>query len=111
MNILFTRELARRVAGTGVTVNCLHPGFVATRFGDSSGALMSFVIRAAKLFAASPADGAATIIYLASSAEVEGISGTYFRRCRPITPSLDAQNDADAQQLWDTSVKLSGLEP
>src|SRR4029077_9537467 len=69
-NILFTRELARRLHGTGVTANCLHPGFVATRFGDQSGGLFSHLVSFAKLFAISPAKGAETIIYLASSTEV-----------------------------------------
>ena len=61
-NILFTRELARRLHGTGVTANCLHPGFVATRFGDQSGALMSRVVWLAKFFAISPIKGAQTIV-------------------------------------------------
>ncbi len=70
-NILFTRELARRLHGTGVTANCLHPGFVATRFGDQSGTLMSRLVWLAKFFAISPAKGAETIVYLASSPDVE----------------------------------------
>src|SRR5215470_5264863 len=65
-NILYTRELARRWAGTGVTANSLHPGFVATRFGDESGGLFSLVVRGAKLFAISQEKGAETIVYLAS---------------------------------------------
>ena len=69
-NILFTRALARRLAGSGVTANCLHPGFVATRFGDQAGGWMSLAIRAAKLFAISPDKGAETIVYLATSPEV-----------------------------------------
>jgi NAD(P)-dependent dehydrogenase (short-subunit alcohol dehydrogenase family) len=77
-NILFTRELARRLRGTGVTANCLHPGFVAARFGDESGALMSRVVRLAKFFAISPAKGAQTIVYLASSPDVAKTTGQYF---------------------------------
>src|SRR5580698_8322702 len=69
-NILFTRELARRWAGSGITANCLHPGFVATRFGDASGGFLSSVVRLAKNFAISPEKGAETIVYLASSPEV-----------------------------------------
>jgi NAD(P)-dependent dehydrogenase (short-subunit alcohol dehydrogenase family) len=69
-NILFTRELARRLLGTGVTANCLHPGFVATRIGDESGGLYSRFAWLAKLFAVSPEKGAETIIYLASSPNV-----------------------------------------
>jgi NAD(P)-dependent dehydrogenase (short-subunit alcohol dehydrogenase family) len=77
-NILFTRELARRLHGTGVTANCLHPGFVATRFGDQSGALMSRLVWLAKFFAISPAKGAETIVYLASSPDVAKTTGQYF---------------------------------
>src|SRR4029077_14243518 len=81
-NILYTRELARRLAGTGVTANSLHPGFVATRFGDQSGGMLSFVVRAAKTFAISPEKGAETIVYLASSSEAAGSSGLYFYKCK-----------------------------
>jgi NAD(P)-dependent dehydrogenase (short-subunit alcohol dehydrogenase family) len=109
MNILFTRELARRLAGSGVTANCLHPGFVATRFADTSGGLTSLVVRGAKRFALTPEEGAKTIIYLASSPEVEGISGKYFYKCKQVMPTAEAQNDADAQRLWDISAQLSGV--
>ena len=72
-NILFNRELARRIAGSGVTANALHPGFVATRFGDNSGGLMRTVLKVAKpIGAISPEEGAKTIIYLASSPDVAG---------------------------------------
>jgi NAD(P)-dependent dehydrogenase (short-subunit alcohol dehydrogenase family) len=74
-NILFTRELARRLRGMGISANCLHPGFVATRFGDQSGALMSRVVWIAKFFAISPAKGAQTIVYLASSPDVAKTTG------------------------------------
>jgi len=109
MNILFTRELARRLAGTGVTANCLHPGFVATRFGDRAGGLMSLIIRGAKRFALAPEQGAETIIYLASSPEVATLSGGYFHKCKPAAPTAAARNDADARRLWDVSVQLSGV--
>ena len=108
-NILFTRELARRLAGTGVTANCLHPGFVDTRFGDQSGGLTSLVIRGAKNFAISPEKGAGTIVYLASSPEVEGKSGDYYYQEKLATPSRNAQNDDDARRLWDASAKIAGL--
>src|SRR5215469_13211259 len=81
-NILFTRELARRLAGTGVTANCLHPGFVATRFGAENGGLFALVLSLAKNFALSPEQGAETLVYLASSPEVAGVSGQYFYKCR-----------------------------
>ncbi|HEX7199729.1 MAG TPA: SDR family NAD(P)-dependent oxidoreductase, partial [Dongiaceae bacterium] len=109
-NILFTRELARRLAGTGVTANCLHPGFVATRFGDQAGGVMSLVIRAAKLFAISPEKGAETIVHLASSPEVAGSSGGYFDKCRPATPTTEARDDAAATRLWAESVRIAGID-
>ena len=78
LNILFTRELARRLRGTGVTANCLHPGFVATRFGDQSAGLISYFTWCAKFFALSPVKGAETIVYLASSPEVAATTGNTF---------------------------------
>jgi NAD(P)-dependent dehydrogenase (short-subunit alcohol dehydrogenase family) len=108
-NILFTRELARRWSGTGITANCLHPGFVATRFGDSSGGLMSGVIRVAKAFAISPEKGAETIVYLSSSPDVASKSGEYFYKCRPATPTAGGRDDAAAERLWVESAKLAGV--
>jgi NAD(P)-dependent dehydrogenase (short-subunit alcohol dehydrogenase family) len=109
MNILFTRELARRLEGTGVTANCLHPGFVATRFADASGGLVSAMIRGAKTFALTPEEGAKTIVYLATAPEVAKVSGKYFHLCKEVLPSDEAQKDADARRLWDVSLQLSGL--
>ncbi len=109
-NILFTRELARRLAGSGVTANCLHPGFVATRFGDNNGGLISLGIGVAKnLFAISPEKGAETIVYLASSPEVASVSGGYFAKSRPATPTTAAQDDAAAKRLWDESARIARL--
>ncbi|MFO0997438.1 MAG: SDR family NAD(P)-dependent oxidoreductase [Alphaproteobacteria bacterium] len=108
-NILFTRELARRLAGTGVSANCLHPGFVRTRFGDSSGGAMAFLIRAAKLFAISPEAGAETIVHLAASPAISGATGGYFVRSRPKTPSREARDDAAARRLWDETARLAGI--
>jgi NAD(P)-dependent dehydrogenase (short-subunit alcohol dehydrogenase family) len=107
-NILFTRELARRWNGNGVTANCLHPGFVATRFGDGSGAILSRVVRIAKTFAISPEKGAETIVYLASSPEATQ-SGGYFYKCRPATPAAAARDDEAARRLWAESAKIAGL--
>jgi len=107
-NILFTRELARRWADTGVTANSLHPGFVATRFGDSSGGFFQHGIQVAKLFAISPEKGAETIIYLASSDEVAKVTGKYFYKCRAVNPTSDAQDDAAARRLWEESGRLAG---
>jgi len=109
-NILFTRELARRLAGTGVTANCLHPGFVATRFGDQSGGLISFGIRIAKRFALSPQQGAETLVYLASSPEVASVTGKYFCQRRPVTPTREAQDDATAERLWVETARLAAIE-
>jgi NAD(P)-dependent dehydrogenase (short-subunit alcohol dehydrogenase family) len=108
-NILYTIELARRLAGTGITANSLHPGFVATRFGDQSGGLLSYGIRIAKLFALSLEKGADTIVYLASAPEVATVSGGYFHKCRPATPSKEARDDATASRLWLDTAKLAGL--
>jgi len=109
-NILFTRELARRLHGTGVTVNCLHPGFVATRFADESGGLISHLAWLAKFFAISPAEGAQTIVYLASSPEVANVAGKYFYKCRPTNPSAPALDDRAALALWQRSAALAGME-
>lgn len=109
-NILFTRELARRLADTGVTANSFHPGFVATRFGDQSGGLISFGIGIAKRFALSPQKGAETMIYLASSPDVAQVTGQYFYKCRPVTPSKEAQDDAKAERLWRETTKLTSLD-
>ncbi len=109
-NILFTREIARRLHGTGVTANCLHPGFVATRFGDQSGVLISHFVWLAKIFAISPAKGAETIIYLASSPDVAETTGQYFYKSMPTTPSSRAQNDRSALLLWQRSASLAGMK-
>jgi NAD(P)-dependent dehydrogenase (short-subunit alcohol dehydrogenase family) len=111
MNILFTRELARRLDGSGVTANCLHPGFVATRFGDRSGGITSFAIRMAKPFAGlSPEKGAETIIHLASSPDVANVSGQYFYKCKIATPTAEARDDESAKRLWDETAKIAGLD-
>jgi NAD(P)-dependent dehydrogenase (short-subunit alcohol dehydrogenase family) len=107
-NILFTRALARRLAGSGVTANCLHPGFVATRFGDQSGGFLQRVVAVAKsLMAISEEEGARTIIYLASSSDVALTSGEYFNECKVETPTAEALNDADAERLWQVSEKIA----
>ncbi len=108
-NILFTRELGRRLAGTGVTANCLHPGFVATRFGNDNNLFARAIIKLMMLSAIKPEEGAQTIVYLASSPEVAEISGRYFYKSRPSTPSAAAQDDGAARRLWDESVRLAGM--
>jgi len=90
----------RRLAGTGVTANCLHPGFVATGLGQRDNHWLGFMVRLAMALRAEPAEkGAETIVYLASSPEAAGVTGEYFCDCRPISPSADAQNDDDAKRL------------
>jgi len=107
-NVLFTRELARRLSGTGITATCLHPSFVATRFGDNNEGVWAFGVGIAKRFGAiSVEEGAKTIVYLASSPEVAGQSGGYYYKCAPETPSVAAQNDADAKRLWEVSARIT----
>ena len=108
-NIMWTRELARRWAGKGVTVNCFHPGFVATRYGDNAGGLLAIGVRIAKLFAISPEKGARTLIHLATSPDVADVTGGYFVKCRLTAPSHDAENDVAARRLWDETVRLAGI--
>jgi len=105
-NVLFTRVLARQLAGTGVTANSLHPGFVKTRFGDESGGGMARMIGLMKIFAISPEKGAETIIYLASSPDVAKTTGLYFYKCKPVEPAKLAQDDAAAERLWDYTDRL-----
>jgi NAD(P)-dependent dehydrogenase (short-subunit alcohol dehydrogenase family) len=93
-----------------VTVNCLHPGFVATRFADESGGLVSRLAWLAKFFAISPVEGAQTIIYLASSPEVANVTGKYFYKCLPTTPSAAALDDRAALALWQRSAALARIK-
>lgn len=104
-NILFTRELARRLEGTGVTANCLHPGFVASRFGKGN-ALATFGMSLLRPFQISIPRGAKTPIYLCSSPEVEHVSGAYFDNQRAVSPSAAAQDDESARKLWAVSESL-----
>ena len=106
-NLLFNAELARRLEGTGVTANALHPGFVATNFVAGNGMLGWFFRRVASVAAIRPEDGARTSIYLASSPEVEGISGRYFIKEREARPSAAALDDAAARRLWAVSEAMT----
>jgi NAD(P)-dependent dehydrogenase (short-subunit alcohol dehydrogenase family) len=114
-NVLFTRELAKRLSGTGVTANCLHPGAVGTNIWNHAPSFTRPVFAIAKrLVMISPEQGAETIVYLATSPEVEGKTGLYFDKNRPKAPSELAQDDALATRLWDESaslVKLSTTQP
>ncbi|MBI1211023.1 MAG: SDR family NAD(P)-dependent oxidoreductase [Alphaproteobacteria bacterium] len=109
-NIYFTYELARRLAGTNVTVNCLHPGFVASRFGNNNGGLARVVLGVAKtFFAISEANGARTSVYLASSPDVEGVTGKYFDARREVRSSPASYDEQKWRELWRASEKLTGM--
>ena len=107
-NILFTRELARRLKGTGVTANCLHPGFVASDFGDNNRGIWRLGISVAKrVMAVSVERGAETPTYLASSREVDGVTGRYFTKCREREPDAPARDDGASTRLWTESERLA----
>jgi NAD(P)-dependent dehydrogenase (short-subunit alcohol dehydrogenase family) len=109
-NIYFTYELAGRLKGSGVTANCLHPGFVASRFGDNNGGWLKFAIGFAKSFAAiSEEDGAKTSVFLASSPDVAGVSGQYFDKCTAIKSSVVSYDTDVARELWRQSERLTGV--
>jgi len=109
-NILFTMELAHRLEGTGVTVNALHPGFVATGFAKNNGKVIAALVSLiTPLVARSPAKGAETSIYLASSPKVEGITGKYFFDSRVVPPAPQATDTVVARKLWDVSAEMVHL--
>ncbi len=107
-NILFTRELARRLEGSRVTANCLHPGVVWTRFGrdGDAGTAFDWLMRLARPLLLTPRKGARTSIYLASSPQVERTSGEYFARCRPARSSRAARDPALARALWTRTERM-----
>ena len=108
-NILFTYELARRLDGSGVTANCLHPGVIGTRLlADYMG--VPFAGRAlASTFGAKPEQGAETILYLATSPDVEAVSGKYFENKRPVRSSSQSYDVGTARRLWEVSAGMTGL--
>jgi NAD(P)-dependent dehydrogenase (short-subunit alcohol dehydrogenase family) len=106
-NIMFTYELARRLAGTKVTANVLHPGFVATGFGHNNGGLMNFGMGAIqKIAAKKPEQGAATSVYLASAPDVEGVSGRSFANCTEKKSSGASYDEAAQRRLWELSEQM-----
>lgn len=100
MNILHANELARRLQGTDVTVNSLHPGLVATGFGKNGGAFMRMAASFLHLFAKSSSDGAQTSIYLATSPDVKGVTGKYFANSQEKTPIPATQDPTNWERLW-----------
>ena len=109
--ILFTRELARRWSGTGVTASCLHPGTIRSGFGQDGDArgLFRVLLTIARPFFPSPEQGADTVVFLAASPAVAGRSGGYWVRRRPRRPAPQARDDALARRLWERSAVLVGL--
>jgi NAD(P)-dependent dehydrogenase (short-subunit alcohol dehydrogenase family) len=108
--VLFTYELARRLQGTGVTANCLHPGFVATHFGQRDvGPAVRLLVKLIGSFGTSPEEGAKTSIYLASSPEVEGVTGKYFVKSIPKRSAAISYDESLQRQLWEQSAKLVNL--
>jgi len=108
-NVLFSSALSKKLAGTNVTSNSLHPGVVGTRFAVAGGTFSKIFYTWFKFLMKTPAEGAKTTIYLASSPEVEGVTGKYFSNCKAVTPSKEAQDDSVAKRLWELSEKLTGL--
>ena len=105
-NVLFTYELARRLQGTGVTANCLHPGVVRTGFGSEFRGLAGFLFSIGKPFLISPTRGAETTVFLASSPGAASVSGKYFKRCRSILSNDESYRTDVAKRLWELSTAL-----
>jgi retinol dehydrogenase-12 len=108
-NILFSYELARRLAGTGVTVNCLHPGGIASGLWTNNGRLAQFIMKAGRPFLKTPEQGAQTTIYLASSVKVEGVTGKYFANCKEKASNKESYDENIARRLWDVSERMTGV--
>jgi retinol dehydrogenase 14 len=108
-NIMFTYELAERLKGTGVTATCMHPGAVNTRFGTNNRGPMTILFRLSKPFMRTSEQGADTVIWLAASPEVEGLSGRYYANRKPLEPKKIANDFAARRRLWEESERLTGL--
>jgi NAD(P)-dependent dehydrogenase (short-subunit alcohol dehydrogenase family) len=108
-NLLFTYELARRLADTDTTANAVHPGFVATRFGHNNRGLVGLFVWLAQFTALSPAQGAETLIYLATSPDAARVTGMYFVKKQPVGSSTASYDATAAQRLWQLSAELTGL--
>ena len=110
-NILFTRELARRVRSKSITVNAVHPGVVRTRFGETGSPLLRFGVALIRPFLIDENKGADTSIWLATDPAVEGKTGGYYVKRKLVTPTKAAESDEGARRLWDLSEKLAGEAP
>lgn len=110
-NIMFTYALARRLSGTGVTANTLHPGLVSTGFGKNNGAAMRWLMALYALVAISPENGAQTSIYLASSPEVADVTGKYFIKEKPARSSAVSYDEQAQERLWAISEQMTGVVP
>jgi retinol dehydrogenase 14 len=108
-NILFSSELAGRLAGTGVTSNSLHPGVVATSFGKNDPGWMRLLVTLGRPFLSTPAQGARTTLHVASAPELAEVSGRYFKRSREARPSAAALDESAQRRLWDVSARMVGL--
>ena len=111
MNILWTRELAARLTGSAATANCVHPGGVNTGFGDNNSGVVGGLLKLGKRFMLTPEQGADTLIWLASSPEVEGQTGGYWTRRKRIEPSTAARDQVAGQRLWKASAGIANLTP
>jgi NAD(P)-dependent dehydrogenase (short-subunit alcohol dehydrogenase family) len=110
MNVLFTRELARRLEGSGVTATCVHPGFVATNIGERGlGPVWRTLGKLVRVFGKDADSAAETQLWAATSPEVEGQSGRYYVKCNEVQPSALALDDDAARRLWELSETWAGL--
>ena len=107
-NVLFTAALSRRLAGTGVTVNSLHPGVIASGFAGGTGGWFGISWSLIRPFLSNPADGAATSLHLATSPEVDGVSGLYFSKCSPVSTSRHGRDQALQERVWALSLRQLG---
>jgi NAD(P)-dependent dehydrogenase (short-subunit alcohol dehydrogenase family) len=105
-NILFTYELARQLEGTGVTANALHPGVIGSGFGQTYGSALSVLVKIARPFMLTPEEGARTSVFLASSPDVEGVTGKYFSKCKAIRSNAVSYDEPSQRKLWALSEQL-----
>ncbi|MDA0260759.1 MAG: SDR family oxidoreductase [Proteobacteria bacterium] len=109
-NILFTNELARRLAGTNITVNALHPGFVRTRFGSNNSLVAKVLIAIAmRVSGVSVEAGGKTSVYVAIAPEIKGMTGGYYDRCRAVRSSAESYDEGVAARLWELSERMTGI--